>query len=338
MFNSILSPLFSVLRTPYSVLKSSVPRPPYSVLIFIFLMGCSTDQSIQVDLEKSRPEQLLSFYFGSYVGNDGGDPFEAGLLVEKDGAYWVNREMLEGKVAEKLDDVNGDGVIKWDELEPFLQKTYYQVRPGWESLDALETEWKWKGESANTMEMELHGVMTTARRHIYVDKAAVREALQNYEANGEQLLYPGGTVFIGEHLEEGKVVETTVMKKRDDDFWDYYVFDAAGNRVSATSTPPKTLNVPTRCVGCHFGSKKFEPENSYPHAAAPGIHGPRTMYREEVMQDTSLVKLFDEHNKRSDTILGLYATIYLSDLKKKVDAGESLEEVDLEIWQKVIGD
>src|SRR5690606_7846790 len=114
------------------------------------------------------------------------------------------------------------------------------------------------------MTVELHGVMTTARRVVHVRESAIREALRNFERNGRRILYPIETTFIGEHVIDGVVEETTAMRKRADEQWDFFVYGKDGLPATQTNTPPRPLKSPVQCVGCHFGDKLFEPAESYP--------------------------------------------------------------------------
>ena len=299
------------------------------------LAGCAGDpNSFVIDIGKSSPERLLRFYFGSYVSAVGGDPFDAGLLEEENGRYVLDKTKLPTEVQGQLVDGNGDGTLEWDELEPFLQATYYTVRPVAGTLDALEASLPYLADTSKTFVVDIDGVMTTARRRVRVEREIIKKALESFEANGQQILYPQGTVFIGEHWEGNQRVETTVMKKRGDDFWDYFVYDKEGELAPQTTTEPRALPVPTRCVGCHFGGKRFEPEASYPGPATPGPNGPRVIHVQASPNDTLLVGLLDEHEKRSDTVLGVYATIYAGELLRTETEALSETELNLLRWLK----
>ena len=191
------------------------------------------------------------------------------------------------------------------------------------TLEALVSPDDYRADDESWMMMPVDGVMTTARRQIYIKRAHIAAAMQQYVANGNRVIYPEGTVIVGDHVEAAHVVETTVMKKRADGMWDYFVYDAAGQLAGKTTTQPRELAVPTRCVGCHFGEKKFEPERSYPGEASPGPHGPRAIYLPPTPYDEVLVERLDEHNKRSDTVLGIYATRYLGELLGKESRTEA---------------
>ena len=174
--------------------------------------------------------------------------------------------------------------------------------------------------------------MTTARRHIYVPEAALRSALAAYHQNGERLLYPVGTTMVGEHHLGGAHVETTAMRKRADGFWDFFTYDTEGNLAKSTNTPPRKLKTPTQCVGCHTGNKPFEPERSFPDEALPGPHGPRALYVDDALRDPEVTAFFDEHRKRSDTVLGIYNTLFVAQLRADRRAGR-LGEADVRLLE-----
>jgi len=88
---------------------------------------------------------------------------------------------------------------------------------------------------------------------------------------------------------------------------------------------PDDLKVPTQCVGCHFGDKQFEPERSFPREARPGPRGIRSLYVSENLKNESIARGISEHAKRSDNVLGLYATLFLSDLSTRIRKGASSE-------------
>ena len=164
------------------------------------------------------------------------------------------------------------------------------------------------------MEVEVNGVMSNATRHVLIPESAVRRGLEEFAANGEQLLYPVGTRILADHVLNDNVAETTAMRKRADGYWDFFVFDSNGELAAETATPPKSLTVPTQCAGCHLGSRLYDPEKSFPGKAHAGPNGPRKIHVGDRQKNSEAVRFLDEHRKRSDGILGLYGTIYLANL------------------------
>ena len=290
---------------------------------------------LPVEIDKSDPEELLRYHLGAYAAPEGADPFRAGLLVEQEGGFAIDTDVLADRhsgAADVLRDVSADGVLNWKELEAFLQATYYDVRALPPTLADLQKEAPYLGNEEPWFRVELDGVMTTARRHVYVPEGALRSALASYHANGERLIYPVGTTMVGEHHAGGERVETTAMRKRADGFWDFFTYDAEGNLAKSTNTPPRKLKTPTQCVGCHTGNKPFEPERSFPGEALPGPHGPRALYVDAALGDAEVVAFFDEHRKRSDTVLGIYNTLFVARLRADRRAGR-LGEADVRLLE-----
>lgn len=280
--------------------------------------GSQTAARLEVDLDKSNPERLLQYYFGGYVGPEGGDPFTDGLLVAEAGRFYVVVEALAAKhpgLGATVREAAGDRRLDWEELAEFLNASYYTARAFPPTLEAFRAETPYHEAEAAWFHVELDGVMSTARRHVYIAEAALRHALGRYQEQGQRLLYPVGTAVVGEHHLEGAHVETTVMRKRADGFWDFFTYGPDGALARQTQALPRALKTPTQCVGCHFGVKLFEPERSFPGTAPPGPHGPRALYVDEALRDRDVVVFFDEHRKRSDTLLGLYNTLFVARLR-----------------------
>ena len=339
---------------PFSrpILQSSIfnPRPsdnlPYPhtpilptikkagiVLLFLALAACGTPDTggeqaatsrLEIDLDKSDPERLLRYYFGGYAGPDGGDPFVAGLLVEEEGGFFADVEALDARlsgIGVALREAAGDRRLEWEELEGFLHATYYDARSLPPTLEDFHAEVPYRDGDEAWFHVELDGVMSTARRHVYVAEGALRHALKTYRENGERLLYPEGAAIVGEHRVDGERIETTILRKRADGFWDFVTYGPNGALALKTQALPRALDTPTQCVGCHFGNKLFEPERSFPAPASPGPHGPRAFYVDDALRDGEVAAFFNEHRKRSDTVLGIYNTLFIAQLRADRRAG-----------------
>ena len=279
---------------------------------------------LEIDLDKSDTERLLRYYFGGYVGPDGGDPFAAGLVIDDEGTYYADVETLDAQrpgVGVALREAAGDQRLEWEEMEAFLKATYYRARSLPPTLAAFRADVPYEGGEEAWFHVELDGVMSTARRHVYVAEEALRYALRHYRQNDDRLLYPEGTTIVGEHRLDGERIETTILLKRGDGFWDFVTYGPDGSLALETQALPQALKTPTQCVGCHFGKKLFEPERSFPALASPGPHGPRAFYVDDALRDGEVAAFFNEHRKRSDTILGIYNTLFVARLRADRRAG-----------------
>ncbi|MEM1041715.1 MAG: hypothetical protein AAGI91_03715 [Bacteroidota bacterium] len=302
----------------------------YPLVCLLCLTGCGGgggENGLLLDLDKRNPERLLRFYLGSYLGPDGGDAFEAGLL-SGDGDFRLHPERLDARWRAALDSANADGdaAIDWDEFIDFVDRTYAAARGLPPTLGAFRTSAPYAGGDPAWFTVEIDGVMTNARRHIFVPMASLRAALEGYRQNDDRLIYPVGTTLVGEHRVDGALAETTVKLRRADGFWDFFVYGADGRLAAATATEPRPLQSPTQCTGCHFGQKQFEPERSFPAAAPDGPFGPRGIRVGEAMRNASVVPFFNEHAKRSDSVLGIYGTLFVSGLLADRTAGRLAPE------------
>lgn len=307
---------------------------PSFLCLLLLAAGCAPSESrdlpesyLRVVIDKDEPAQLLRYYLGGYVSPQPADPFEAGLAERQGSRLYVNTAALEKHYPDApLADIDANGRLDWEEFERFIDETYYHARSAPRTLDSLRAAVGLAAGDEDWMTLEVDGVMTTARRRIFIREAAIIQALRNYERNGEEIIYPAGTTIVGEHYLNDRRAETTVMRKREDGFWDFFVYGADGSLAVSTSTPPKELKSPVQCVGCHFGNKLFEPEESFPVQARPGPHGPRQIYVADSLRSEELVRFFDEHRKRSDTVLGLYSTIFVAKLQAQRRAGTLSDE------------
>lgn len=286
------------------------------------LTGCSSRSDapplaawVRIDLEKSNQKRLLRYYFGGYVPTEGADPFEAGLVRQEGSTFYLDPTRLPEALSARLVDADGNEVLGWKEVEAFLQATWYQARAVPPTLADLHARAPYQQPGAPWLKVEVDGAMTFARRRLWVAESALRDALRDYWRNGERLLYPVGTTIVGEHHHDGQHIETTAMRKRADGFWDFFVYDQAGHLVDTMAARPKALRVPTQCVGCHFGTRSFEPERSFPAPPpTPGPDGPRALHVGAELRSEAVTTFFNEHRKRSDTILGLYNTLFVARL------------------------
>lgn len=307
------------------------------VLVFALIQGCrnpdppvdpSGDSWVDVDLEKSNARRLLTYYLGGYVSEGGGDPEAAGLLRYRDERPQLNLALFATRAGIPPDTLapwTADGQIDWEEWKAIIHRSYYRARripPTWaefsERVPYNSPEW---------LRYRVRGVVSTLPRNLFVNREALLEALTNYRINKDRLIYPPGTVFVADHLDDGERVETTVMRKREGDgMWDFFVYDREGNLASETATSDRPLDAPVQCVGCHYGKKRFEPEKSFPGRARPGPDGPRELVVSPAAKRPEVVRFFDEHARRSDGVLGIYATLLVSELVSRREQGVLREE------------
>ena len=286
----------------------------------------SSVSSIRIQLDKSDDEMLLAFYIGGMLP----EGWQLDSVLSKVGSEWMLHGPKSGQEIptplENLMEAAGeDEILTWEEFEPAVSGSYYEVRNAPRTLAELKTEYgDWNAES--WFSHELVGQMTHLRRKLSVSKTALFAALDGLSVLKDPIIYPMGTLFIGEHLDGQSVREVTAMVKREDGYWDYFAYGSDGNLSPFIEKKPDPLRVPTQCVGCHFGDRLFEPERSFPSAARPGPNGERAFFVPEALKNAFLASGLSEHARRSDHILGLYGTLYLASLIREVEGGTASSE------------
>ena len=271
-------------------------------------------------VDRPGAERMLRFYFGGLVADAAQDPVAAGMLSVASGRFHVRAERQDSRHAQLWSRIAArarGGEIAWDSLAPLLDGAYYRARGIPSSLEALRARWPYR----QWMRFDVHGPMTSARRHVYVPEDALRSALRAYNRRGRHLKYPVGTAIVAEHHADGVHAETTAMIRRADGFWDFATYGGDGRLAGETLARPKALSTPRQCLGCHLGTRAFEPERSFPGHARAGPDGPRAYYAGEAWRDEEVTRYFDEHRRRSDTVLGVYATLYASQLRARRRSG-----------------
>jgi hypothetical protein len=287
-------------------------------LPFLVLAGCGggpvdvqTAEAVPLRLERTNAERLVRSILGGYAAAGGADPFAAGLVSGSGDDLTLHPQRLGDAARAALRDADGDGALSWAEFSVLAQpEAYYAARALPPTVAALRATEPYATDDPAWFSVDVDGVMTAARRRVYVREAALRTAVEAF-AGGGALAYPSGTWIVGEHLgDDGAVVETTVKRRRADGFWDFGVYAADGRLAPSTTTEPRPLRAAIQCTGCHLGQKRFEPEKSFPAAAPDGPFGAMAYHVPDAWRSAEATARFDEHARRSDGVLGLYATLW----------------------------
>lgn len=266
----------------------------FNLMIFLSLfgLGCTKQNAdlIPIDVPSANAERILRFYMGGEA-----DAFKSGLVVLENGKYFLSKS----KASTAFPTLAQKSEIRFKDIKEEAFLNYYERRNIPPKISDL------KFDKAAAFVTEVQGSMTQLRRKIYVPTVALEKAIADYTVHQKQILYPVGTVIYAEHFDGAALKEYSVMQKRQDEQWDFMVYDANGNLKKETLAHPIALKVPGQCTGCHFGKKLFEPEASFPNPK-----GTKQIFGTFSEAQKKKVAQFEEHQKRSDGILGIYAGLY----------------------------
>lgn len=289
---------------------------PVCIVSSVVAIGCGAPgaQRVSVDASPNRVRYVVGAFEPAGI-----DP----VSVTADGSTVVDIVVLEGRspgaAAAFREESVGDRVDS-DALDRILDRAW-RLRPPVEAdLDAFAARTGYLERHDEWFRHEVVGSMTSYRRRLHIPLAAVRSAILSL-AEGRGLRYPPGTVVVGEHLDAGGVVETTVMTRRSDGFWDFAAYGREGLPVDRIRGTTEDLRIPADCYGCHYGDRAFEPQRSFPETAPDGPLGPRALFVPPGWRRADVTARLDEHARREDGLLGLHATLRLAALLAERDAG-----------------
>jgi len=311
-----------------------------SLVLLQVLAACSPSPplippgTVPIDLDKPAPDALLTYWLTPYL-DPPRDPFTAGIVYEVGGDFFLGPEDSLRSRAPGLLPLLDQPSINWESFTAFLQNTWHTAAGHPERVDGwMQRAGNWR-ESEGWIRIPVKGSMSPFVRIVSVKESAVVAALSE-RARGGILQYPEGTLFAADHMNEGQIVETTIMWKRGPGKWDYASYDGGGRLAIEVFKEPKPLQSPVQCLGCHTGNRAFEPERSFPASASDGPDGARYIDVDDASRDATVTALLNEHLQRSDTILGLYATIYLSRVRSRVLSGRGTPADSLLLTQQGI--
>jgi hypothetical protein len=310
------------------------------LLLALGLAGCAGSSdgpagSIPITgLDGGGDERALLYYAGGLAAPDGADPLATGLLIRSGTSdYALATGALPGDLVQRLLGDEPGRALDWKtEVKPAFEATYASARRLPTTVASLQEEvGVWGEDDPDWFVHEVYGVMTDARRRLFVRTDAAQQAAMAM-ASGGPAGYPVGTAIVGEHWMDGRLLETTVKRRRADGHWDFMVYDEAGTLTEGTTTPPRALAAPAKCIGCHLGQKLHPPEKAFPAAAPDGPAGPRAVHVpdawREAVETESLASRFQEHARRADGVLGLYGTLYAARAVAQARNGGPLSAAD----------
>jgi sulfatase modifying factor 1 len=224
--------------------------------------------------------------------------------------------------------------IGLDEMGAFMAKHYYELTRPYATLQALLRDYPYR-DNPNWLTVPVDSETFHRRRILRVDKDKIAAALISYFDQNDRLIYPQGTVIAAESFDKkGVFVETEVLRKRGDGFWDFSVYNRNGALIPASIAfneegeiaPEQTgFKIPQDCASCHRIDRldlSGDPEaparvpiRAFFHrlpARVPQIHlGP------EYYDHMAFTELTESNAKQKDSVFGVYGSLLLSELASR---------------------
>jgi formylglycine-generating enzyme required for sulfatase activity len=237
------------------------------------------------------------------------------------------------------------------EFEEYFGEEYYELTEPYPDLEALLDEHPYR-DNPDWLHIPVDSATFHRRRVLHIDKDRIADALVNYFDNDNVLIFPMRTLIVAESFDkEGNFLEAEVLRKREDTFWNFAVYDKDG--VLATSAVrsgeegnllPETegLPVPQSCAACHrIDRLDFSGDPEAP-VRAP-IRGffhrlparvPQIHLGSEYYDHMAFTELTEASARVKDGVFGVYGSLLLSELRGRGRL-EALSDNDRARYQRL---
>lgn len=262
------------------------------------------------------------------------DVLAAGLVGQEGRETWIELSRVSAEEAALLRAIAARrapaDVLALDELEDELAARYGALTAPYPTLAALRRAHPYP-DNPEWLVVPVDSATFQRRRILHVAKDRIADALVAYGANGDRVLFPEGTVIVAESLDRaGAFVEAEVLRKRADGFWNFAVYDRAGNLAPRTvafdeegrpSARPG-FRVPSDCAMCH----RLDRLDASGDATAPVRSPVRAFFHllpaqvpqiplgPEYHDHMAFTELTEATHRAKDGVFGPYGSLLLSEL------------------------
>jgi formylglycine-generating enzyme required for sulfatase activity len=217
-----------------------------------------------------------------------------------------------------------------DELEEWLKGRYYELTRPYPTLAELRRQQPYPG-NPDWLVVRVDSATFNRTRVLHLDKERVTRALERYFENGDRVLYETGTVIVAESLDaRDAFVEAEVLRKREDGFWNFAVYDAAGKLTRETvafseeGVPDGSRGfvAPGSCALCHRVDRLDPSGDPAPPVRSP-VRGffqflpgrvPQIHLGPEYYDHMAFTELTEATHRAKDGVFGVYGSLLLSEL------------------------
>ncbi len=237
------------------------------------------------------------------------------------------------------------------ELEEYFEGKYYELTKPYPDLQALLDEHPYR-DNPDWLHIPVDSATFHRRRILHIDKDRIADALVNYFDNRNVLIFPMGTLIVAESFDkQSDFPEAEVLRKREDTFWNFAVYDKdgalTGHAVRSDDEgnllpESEGLRAPQSCAVCHRidrldfsgdpDSPVRAPIRGFFHrlpARVPQIHlGP------EYYDHMAFTELTETNARVKDGVFGVYGSLLLSELRGRARL-EALSDHDRARYQRL---
>jgi formylglycine-generating enzyme required for sulfatase activity len=224
--------------------------------------------------------------------------------------------------------------ISLDEMGAYMGKHYYEITRPYASLQALLHEHPYR-DNPDWLTVPVDSETFHRRRVLRIDKERIADALVSYFDHNDRLIYPQGTVITAESFDKkGALVETEVLRKRADTFWNFAVYDRNGALIPASlafddegELAPREVGfrVPQNCSICHRIDRLDLSGDPEAPARVPiraffqilPMRVPQIHLGPEYYDHMAFTELTEANAKLKDGVFGVYGSLLLSELASR---------------------
>jgi hypothetical protein len=266
-----------------------------------------------------------------------------GPIIRRQGKQlYIDLDAVPPEKAALIREIAGDDesllTITLGEMEAYMVRHYYELTRPYPSLQALQIEHPYR-DNPNWLTVPVDSVTFHRRRVLHIEKDRIVDALVSYFDNRLRLIYPQGTVIAADSFDpQGNFVETEVLRKRADTFWNFAVYDRDGsllqtsiafNERGEVSPALAGFRAPGNCANCHRIDRLDFSGDPQPPMIAPvqGFfhrlpdHVAEIHLGPEYYSHQAFLELTEAAGRQKDGVFGVYGSLLLSELVSKKKLG-----------------
>lgn len=266
-----------------------------------------------------------------------------GVIVRRQGKeLYIELDRVPPDKAALLRKISGEAPplndISMSEIAGYMHRHYYELTRPYASLQALLAEQSYR-ENANWLTIPVDSATFRRRRVLHINKDRIADALVSYFDHQLRLIYPEGTVIAADSFDlKGNFVEAEVLRKRNDSFWNFAVYDHDGTLIPATiafnergEVAPNLpgFHAPGACANCHRIDRLDFSGDPEPPMSAPvqgffhrlPAHAAQIHLGPEYYNHQAFMELTEATGRQKDGVFGVYGSLLLSELVSRKRLG-----------------